>query len=409
MASHRKGPAEHRYCVVQVRMYGDEKFKNLSKPQPNAQTLWCFLLHGHRTTRVPGVVIAGRGTLACDDLKWPLKAFDRCFQELVDAEMAVADWDAGLVYLVNAFKQPENKPASPPTAVTWRSELNSAPECPLLRRIVADLRAMLGTMGPAFLASFDAGRRADSGQPVQVGELAGELPTTDPTTPTTPASTTSATPLPREQAREQPSGIPSPAPSPAPSPRGSAPAHARSTALAVPARDPQAAPLAWKALREEAGERLDAGRPFPNTATGLPAALEADWLRAWQEARQVYTLDDLRKLGRALKARAVWDMARPLTAAQLVKRLPELLGQAVAWDGTPPAPAPARPASGQPPSPQEVAAINDRRRQEAIAQEEARRLKREEAERLAASPEEAHRLAQQALAALGDPEAPHGS
>jgi len=401
MASHRKGPAEHRYCVVQVRMYGDEKFKSLSKPQPNAQTLWCFLLHGHRTTRVPGVVIAGRGTLACDDLKWPLKAFDRCFQELVDAEMAVADWDAGLVYLVNAFKQPENRPASPPTAVTWRSELNSAPECPLLRRIVADLRAMLATMGPAFLACFDAGRRADSGQPAQQGELTRELPTTEPTTQATPGSTTGPTPHPREQAREQPSGIPSPAPALSPSPGEAPRAPARSTAP-VSAQDPQAAPLAWKALQEEAGDRLNAGKPFPSTPTGLPYDAQDAWLRAWGEARQVYTLDDLRRLGRGLRLRAIWAMPAPITAGQLIKRLADLLAQAVAWDGEAPAPLPVRPFSGQQPSKQEMEDISARRRQEALEQETARTMKREERKRLAASPEEARHHAAQALAALGE-------
>lgn len=393
MAAHRKGPAEHRYCVVQIRMYGDEKFKRLSKPKPNAQSLWCYLLHGPRTTRVPGVIIAGRGTMATDDLKWPLRDFDRCFQELVDAEMAIADWDAGLVYLPNAFRQPENQPASPPTAVTWKTELNSAPECPLLTRIVADLRAMLGTMGPAFLASFDAGRRADSGQRAPQGELTRELPTTLATTSATPQATPPEREQAREQGGEQPPRYPSPAPSPAPSPGGAARAPARSTAPAVPARDPQAAPLAWKALQEEAGERLNAGRPFP-TATGLPHALEAEWLRSWTAARAVYALDDLRKLGRALKARALWRLDSPITAGQLIKRLVDLLAEAVAWDGQPPAPRSGAPA---PQDPGEA----ERRRLQGIADEEARRRRRAEMEAGAATPEEAARYAAEALAAAG--------
>lgn len=135
-------------------------------------------------------------------------------------------------------------------------------------------------------------------------------------------------------------------------PGAAAPAPARSTAPAVPARDPQAAPLAWKALQEETGDRLNAGRVFPNTSTGLPPELERQWLEAWRSARQVYTLDDLRKLGRALKARAVWGrMDKPITAAQLIERLAELLGEAVAWDESAPLPA-AAPRGGPPVHPE---------------------------------------------------------
>lgn len=164
------------------------------------------------------------------------------------------------------------------------------------------------------------------------------------------------------------------------------------------AQDPQAAPLAWKALLQEAGDRLNAGRPFP-TASGLPPAQEQEWLLAWRTAREVYTLDDLRKLGRALKTGAIWRMSGPITAGQLIKKLVDLLAEANAWDGTAPAPSPGRPVSGQP-SQQEVADISARRRQEAIEQEERRARKRQEAEERQASPEEAAHHAREALAAL---------
>ena len=139
----------------------------------------------------------------------------------------------------------------------------------------------------------------------------------------------------QEETFARSSSVPIPIPFPKEKEEEGPPARAISTAPEAKAGDPSAAPLAWKALREAASERLNAGKAFA-TATGLPMAQEADWRRSWEQAREVYTLEDLRKLGRALTARAIWRLDSPITAGQLIKRLADLLAEAVAWDDKPP-------------------------------------------------------------------------
>lgn len=162
MATHRKGPgpAERRYCHVQVRVWTDEETTAEGLPPPHPFTLWQYLLTSPFSLRVPGVIVAGRAAMA-EALDWDVEDFDRCFAPWEGRGMAMADWRARLVYLPKALLQPENQPAAPPTAIMWRRELANAPECTLLRRIVADVRAALSPLAPAFLACFDAGRRLD--------------------------------------------------------------------------------------------------------------------------------------------------------------------------------------------------------------------------------------------------------
>lgn len=47
------------FSKVARRMWVDDKFCRLSRPQPNAQTLWKYLLTGPHSTSVPGLFLAG--------------------------------------------------------------------------------------------------------------------------------------------------------------------------------------------------------------------------------------------------------------------------------------------------------------------------------------------------------------
>lgn len=114
---------------ISVRMWGDEKFRALSAPPPNAQTLWVYLLTGEHTGRIPGVFRAGEASLA-EALGWSLKAFRRCFQELESRHMATADWTRRLVFLRNAVRH--NLPQSPNVVLGWHREFRNLPDC-LLR------------------------------------------------------------------------------------------------------------------------------------------------------------------------------------------------------------------------------------------------------------------------------------
>lgn len=155
------GASDFSYQHVQRRVWTDGKFRALSAPPPNAQTLWLFLITGEYTTKIPGVIAnAGRAGMA-EFLEWPLEDFERCFEEIAAQSMAIADWRNRLIYLPSAFRQPDNHPRSTSTVVAWRKVLNNLPECYLRDHVEHDLRELLTSMGPEFSASFEHARRTD--------------------------------------------------------------------------------------------------------------------------------------------------------------------------------------------------------------------------------------------------------
>jgi hypothetical protein len=129
-------------------MHGDEKFRKLSKPQPNGQSLWLYLITGPHTTAVPGLFSIGEAALA-EALGWGLRDFRRCWSELAVLEMAEADWDARVVWLRRAPEH--NPPESPNVVKAWRKVLPDIPECDLKAKAVGNLKA--------FLEGFDKGFR----------------------------------------------------------------------------------------------------------------------------------------------------------------------------------------------------------------------------------------------------------
>ena len=76
-----------RYKKVDPRVWRDEKFTSLSKPKPNAQSLWLHLLTTPLLGTLPGAIVAGRAALA-EELGWPLRGFNRCFDELIDSRLS---------------------------------------------------------------------------------------------------------------------------------------------------------------------------------------------------------------------------------------------------------------------------------------------------------------------------------
>ncbi len=160
-----RGSAERRYVSVQCRFWVDEKIASVSKPQPNAQTLALRYLSGPETSLIPGVIPIGRAAMA-EALEWEIEDFNRCHAELEKIGFAMADWKARLVYLSKAFQQECNRPASPSTAACWKREIANLPECDLARRIDADLRRLMASMGAAYLASYDSGKRLDGDKAV---------------------------------------------------------------------------------------------------------------------------------------------------------------------------------------------------------------------------------------------------
>lgn len=153
-----------RYRKVAVRIWADREFRRLSRPQPNGQSLFFYLLTGRETAIIPGVISARESGMA-EELGWPLEAFREAFGEVsgeafgkglrgAEKAMAKADWEAGLVFVPNAIKH--NAPQSPNVITSWKNAWDELPECDLKAEIYQSLRAFMKGKNKAFLEAFDA-------------------------------------------------------------------------------------------------------------------------------------------------------------------------------------------------------------------------------------------------------------
>lgn len=140
-----------RYRKVEVKTYGDEKFRRLTPLLPSGQALWLYLITGPHTTAIPGLFRAGRAGLA-EEMGWTQEAFDKAFAEVFAEGMAKADWTHRVVWLPNSLKH--NKPASPNVVKFWVAELELIPECELKREAVQRLEHGLSELHPSFLAAL---------------------------------------------------------------------------------------------------------------------------------------------------------------------------------------------------------------------------------------------------------------
>jgi hypothetical protein len=143
-----------RYRRVSLQTWGDKKFRELSKPAPNGQTLWLFLITGPHTSAIPGVLHVGQAALA-ESLGWPVKALQRCWLEIVAKEMGEADWSAPLVWLPKAVKH--NPPESFNVVKSWSSTFDTLPECELKAKAEAYIQAFLQTKGQGYAEAFGIG------------------------------------------------------------------------------------------------------------------------------------------------------------------------------------------------------------------------------------------------------------
>jgi hypothetical protein len=125
-----------RYAKVDTRMWGDEKYRALSRPQPNAQTLFSYLLTGPHHLG-PGCFEAGEYGLA-EKLRWPIEGFRAAFAELEAADMVRADWDAQVLFIVNSVKH--DPPANANVVKHWLDLLDTVPECLVRTAYVNELK-----------------------------------------------------------------------------------------------------------------------------------------------------------------------------------------------------------------------------------------------------------------------------
>lgn len=141
-----------RYRKVEVRTWGDEKFRALSSIPPCGQGLWLFLITGPHTGPIPGLFRAGRAAMA-EELDWEIEAFDKAFQEVFQQGMVKADFKARVMWVPKAIKH--NKPESPNVVRSWATEFDLIPECDLKREAFEALKASIHALGEPYAKAFD--------------------------------------------------------------------------------------------------------------------------------------------------------------------------------------------------------------------------------------------------------------
>lgn len=146
---------------MKTSIHSDEKFRKLTRPQPNGQSLWQYLLSGPETTLIPGIVIGGRAGLA-EALDWSQEGFDQAFQEILDQGMAKVDWKERLIWLPNGPKH--NPPESPNVIIGWARYWPEVPGCALKTEILQGLKAYVGGLNEPFRKAFHQAFAKDLGE-----------------------------------------------------------------------------------------------------------------------------------------------------------------------------------------------------------------------------------------------------
>jgi hypothetical protein len=156
-----------RYRRIETGTLTDQKVAELSRPQPNGQTLWMYLITGKRTTPFPGLVVAKEVEIAAD-LGWPIVAdlFTpmpgngcRCLRdawgELETRGMVVPDWISGVIVLPRALLDRRGearlsaKPTSPNDFRGWVKWWDEIPDCDLKAWYLAELGRFAGALDRA--------------------------------------------------------------------------------------------------------------------------------------------------------------------------------------------------------------------------------------------------------------------
>jgi hypothetical protein len=181
-----------RYRKVDIRMWGDEKFRSLSRPSPNGQFLWIYLLTGPHTNGLPGVFDTGAASLS-EALNWPVTSLKRCLAPILARRMAVYDERHHLFWIPNAIRY--NLPSSPNVIRSWSKTWDELPECLLKARAREGLRKGIAeALGEAFVRAFD------EACPKAFGESGTGTGTGERTPPLTP-------PVPGGEAFDLPPGL----------------------------------------------------------------------------------------------------------------------------------------------------------------------------------------------------------
>ena len=138
------------YAYVSRQRWDDPAFRALSDA---AFRLLHCIETGRFWLRIPGLVRTSPGALA-DELRWTVAQVDAAFAELQAAGFVVADWDARLVWIVDAHAVGPR--ANPKMVEGWRSTWRGIPASPVREGFRVRYRGTLVGRGDTMLAAFDS-------------------------------------------------------------------------------------------------------------------------------------------------------------------------------------------------------------------------------------------------------------
>ncbi len=136
---------------INVEMYFDEKFMELTPLKPSGQALFIYLLTCPFNKSIPGIYRVGKAALA-DEIGWSLEDFEKSFNELQKAKMVKADWKNKLVFIPSMLKY--HKPYAPNTIIGWKSEWDSLQNCALKKEAYELFKSFCKESGKSLPAVF---------------------------------------------------------------------------------------------------------------------------------------------------------------------------------------------------------------------------------------------------------------
>lgn len=139
------------YRAIDLRIWGDERVRKLSRPPPNGRDCWLYLLTARESIVIPGVIPAGAAAMA-ETLRWEVEGFRAAFAEVEREGLAKADWDAPLVWVPKALKY--NPPHTPNVVLAWARAWDDVPECELKAQILQALSELVAGFGEGFRKAF---------------------------------------------------------------------------------------------------------------------------------------------------------------------------------------------------------------------------------------------------------------
>jgi len=143
-----------RYKTVDVRLWGDSKFRSLSGSKPSAQGLFIYFLINPYQQAFPGLYKVSE-TVLMDDLGWGGSlsgGFRKAFREVLAKGLARYDFDARVLFVQNAIRY--NLPQSPNVIRSWVRNFDEIPECKLKVIAYHTVKKELESLSEGFRKAF---------------------------------------------------------------------------------------------------------------------------------------------------------------------------------------------------------------------------------------------------------------